>query len=203
MIRENVKSQELPANHGNDEIEIDDTKVKETAESAGVSDDSLKAKNKTKKADSIAKLKAEMEASKGENADLRDKNLRLLAEFDNFRKRKKFEALEAADSVKKEMMLRLLPVLDDYERLMNHRENAEEGLMDGIILIFDKFRKILEDAGIKPMDSKGKSFDPELHEAVMTVESQGKEADSVVEVIESGYFIGERVLRHAKVIVSK
>lgn len=158
---------------------------------------------KSKRSVSSKKLKAEIEALKAEKNELSDKNLRLLAEFDNFRKRKQSEVMETAAFVKKNLILELLPILDDAERLLDHQDESAGDLTEGAKLIFEKLRKSLIDAGLKPMDSRGKPFDPNLHEAMMTVESSDDDSGVVVEVIQPGYYIGEKVLRHAKVIVSK
>ena len=160
-------------------------------------------KEKPRKAESLKKLKAENEELKAEIAFLKDKNLRLLAEFDNFRKRKLLETLEITESVKRELLLALLPILDDAQRLLAQPANEGEVLRQGYSLIFEKFRQALTAAGLKPMDSHGKPFDPDLHEAMMTVESPNGESGSIAEVIEPGYFLNDKVLRHAKVIVCK
>jgi len=93
--------------------------------------------------------------------------------------------------------------LDDTDRLFASENNNDQGLLDGIKLIAEKFRKYLLDSGVDPMNSKGKIFDPELHDALMMVENPDYESGVVVGVHEPGYLYKNKVLRHAKVIVNK
>ncbi len=153
--------------------------------------------------DEISKLKKMNETLTEENANLKDQYLRLLAEFDNFRKRKLSENASIIENTKKDIILELLPVLDDVDRFYAHSQGNSEKLMDGINLIVDKLRKTLEKYGLKQMDSLGKEFDPDLHDALMMTESKEHKSGIVVEVHQPGYLLGDNVLRHAKVIVSK
>lgn len=138
-----------------------------------------------------------------ELAELKDRNLRLLAEFENFRRRKTQESAQISDLVKKEIILKLLPVLDDSDRLFKHQNSNGANIIDGVRLINDKFRSILENMGLKTMNPVGNPFDPELCEALLMVENPQFESGAVVDIIENGYLINDSILRHAKVIVNK
>lgn len=137
-------------------------------------------------------------------AELKDKYLRLYADFENFRRRTAKERLELLSSANSDMMKTILPIVDDFERAMQSLETTTEiePLKEGVALIYHKLYKTLESKGLKPMDSKGKAFDAELHESITqfpapTPEEKGK----VVDVIEKGYFLNDKVLRYAKVVV--
>ena len=160
-------------------------------------------KSTTKKLTQTQKLKAEIESLKAEIDSLKDKYLRLLAEFDNFRKRKAAENELFAFQIKREFLLNLLPILDDTDRLLQHQEQNNDSIIAGIKLIADKFGKTLSDFGVTPIDAKGKLFNPELHEAILTVDSDQAESGAIIQVHEPGYMLGDKILRHAKVIVTK
>jgi molecular chaperone GrpE len=160
-------------------------------------------KNKTAKKVSIKELKAEVDRLKEEEEKLKDQYLRLLAEFDTYRRRKLTESAETANNIKKQIILNLLPVLDDFNRLFNQSGISNDTNLDGVKLIADKFQKILTDFGLKPMSAKGEAFNPELHTALLSVEAKDQESGSVLEEFEPGYYLEDQVLRHAKVIVSK
>ena len=138
-----------------------------------------------------------------EISQLKDQYLRLLAEFDNFRKRRQLESNETGNRVKMEILKSLLPVLDDTDRLFSSEDVNADSLISGAKMIADKFRKTLMDSGLKPMDSKGKQFDPEWHEALMMIESEDVKSGTIIDVFEPGYLFGDQVLRYAKVTVSK
>jgi molecular chaperone GrpE len=162
-------------------------------------------KPKVKKPSAAQKLQAEIENLKEVNAKSKDQYLRLLAEFDNFRKRRLADNIECSIRVKREIVLQILPILDDLERLLSHPDNSANNasITNGAKLISEKFLKILTDIGLKPMEVEGKPFDPELHQALTIIEIPNVQSGMVVEVYEPGYFLDYQVLRHAKVIVSK
>ena len=137
---------------------------------------------------------------------LNDKYLRLYSDFDNFRKRTMKEKadliLNAGAGVLKEM----LPVMDDFERAIAANENNEdaEGLKQGFELIFNKFSMTLQNKGLKPMNSKGEDFDTNLHEAITNIPAPSEDLKGkVVDVIEKGYFMNDKVVRFAKVVVGQ
>ena len=183
----------------------DEMNEKETpeAEAPDKDDSTQKRKQKPKRPTPSQKLKLEIERLEQQNTELNQRYLYLFAEFDNYRKRRQAESAEVAYQTQKNIILDLLPILDDTERLFTHNNENSDSVLSGSKLIADKLRTILSDLGVKPMDSKGKRFNPEYHEAIVTVDAPDTEPGIVVEVHEPGYFIGDKVLRYAKVIVSK
>ncbi|MGN7820354.1 nucleotide exchange factor GrpE [Chitinophaga sp. 22536] len=138
--------------------------------------------------------------------EMRDKYLRLQAEFDNFRKRTAKERLELLQTAGKEVIISLLDVLDDSERAAKQLSTANDitALKDGVNLVFNKLKTTLQAKGLKPMESLHATFDTDLHDAITeipapTPDLQGK----VVDVLQEGYYLNDKLIRHAKVIVGK
>jgi molecular chaperone GrpE len=139
-----------------------------------------------------------------ELAEAKDKYLRLYSEFDNFRRRTAKEKLELIRTAGERIIIEMLPVLDDFGRAEGALDTKEEhAVVEGVKLISTKFKKILEDQGLKLMDTKpGTAFDPELHEAVTQIPAPSKKLKGkIVETIEHGYFLGDKVIRYAKVVI--
>ena len=131
-------------------------------------------------------------------AALNDKYLRLFSEFDNFRKRTNQEKADLLLNGSREMMKAVLPVIDDFERALAATDNEE-----GVKLIYNKMMKILEQKGLKAMDVKGEKFDENLHEAITRIPAAAEEQKgTVVDVVEKGYYLNDKVLRYAKVVVA-
>lgn len=150
-------------------------------------------------ADEVAKLKDELAKEKKEY-------LFLMAEFDNFRKRTLREKSDLIKNAGASAFKGLLPIVDDFERALKATENSEEGasVREGMDLIYKKLKKYLEQNGVKEMDPEDKTFDADRHEAITAVpvpdESQkGK----ILDTIEKGYMLNDKVLRHAKVVVGQ
>lgn len=148
--------------------------------------------------------KNEAEDTIKELQEFKDKYLRLYSEFENFRKRTNKEKLELISTANERLILELLPVLDDFERAEKSMTEATEveAVKDGVNLIKEKFAKVLEAKGLKPIDAKGKDFDSELHEGITQIPApeeglKGK----VVDEVERGYKLGEKVIRYSKVVI--
>lgn len=138
--------------------------------------------------------------------ELNDKYLRLYSDFDNYRKRTIKEKSEMISSAGAGVMKDLLTILDDFERAIASNEKSEdpEGLKEGFQLIYNKFNNILKSKGLEPMDSMGKPFDIEHHEAITNIPAPSEEEKGkVMDVVEKGYFLNEKVLRYAKVVVGQ
>ena len=147
---------------------------------------------------------SDKEILQAELAEVQDKFRRLYAEFDNFRKRSQRERLELFKTSNSEIMLALLPVLDDFERAIKAMESNtnEVGIKDGVMLIFHKLKSTLEQKGLKRMESIGQKFDVDLHDAITNVPVESKDKKgTVIDEAECGYFLNDKVIRHAKVIV--
>jgi molecular chaperone GrpE len=140
---------------------------------------------------------------KEELSQANDKYLRLYAEFDNFRRRTIKEREEARKTEGKELIVALLPVLDDFERALRATENATDvaSVRDGVILIQNKLKNILTQKGLKEMQSIGAEFNADIHEAITSIPAADDMKGKVVDEMEKGYELNERVVRFAKVIV--
>ncbi len=137
-----------------------------------------------------------------------EKNIRLLAEFDNYKRRTVEEKSRLVKYASEDFAKSLLPVIDDLQRTVDSIANDNEAMdqqkvLDGILMIQDKFHKTLKDNGIKAFDSVGEAFDPEMHDALMSREDDEYPENTVLEEFEKGYMYHDRIIRHAKVIVSK
>jgi molecular chaperone GrpE len=142
------------------------------------------------------KLKEELAASK-------DKYLRLYSEFENFRRRTAKEKLEMVQSANEQLLKALLPVADDFERAEKSYKEKTDQDSEGFILIQNKFKKVLELYGVKIMDvKKGSDFNPDLHEAITQLPApEPGLVGKVVDVVEKGYVLSDKVIRFAKVVV--
>ena len=147
-----------------------------------------------------------LEKIKQELQEAKDKYLRLAAEFDNFKRRNAKERVELIQTAGRDVITDLLDVLDDFDRAQKQFETDEDikHVEEGIVLIFNKLRNKLQARGLKPMETIGKDFDADLHEAITEIpatseELKGKVADEVVK----GYYLNDKIIRHAKVVVGK
>lgn len=130
----------------------------------------------------------------------------LMAEFDNFRKRTLREKSEMIKNAGENVMKGLLPILDDFERGIEASSKSEsaESVVEGMKLIYQKFVKYLEQNGVKEIESTGKDFDSDLHEAIAQVPAQSEDQKGkVIDTVQKGYMINDKVLRHAKVAVAQ
>ncbi len=137
-------------------------------------------------------------------AELKDTLLRKAAEFENYKRRNENEQMNLLKYAAEPFIKNILSVYDDLERSLSHidDENSFESTKKGLLLVFDKFNKTLEIQGVKKIEAKGKSFNVEFHEALMQQPVEGVEPHTVLDVIEPGYTYKDKVIRHAKVIVS-
>ena len=129
----------------------------------------------------------------------------LMAEFDNFRKRTIREKAEILRNGAESAMKGLLPIVDDFERGLDAIKDTDnaEAVKEGMVLIYNKFLKYLEQNGVKPMESTGADFDDELHEAVALVPGAPEQKNKVIDTLQKGYMLNDKVLRHAKVAVGQ
>lgn len=139
-----------------------------------------------------------------QNAELKDTLLRKVAEFENYKRRNENEQINLIKYAAEPFIKSILTVYDDFERSLNHIDDASnfEATKKGLQLVFENFNKILESHGVKKIDAKGQPFDVHLHEALMQQPVEGIEPHTVLDVIEPGYMFKDKVIRHAKVIVS-
>ena len=132
----------------------------------------------------------------------KDKNLRLFAEFENFRKRNARERIELFSTANKDIMTDLIPVLDNFERSITANNYSEE---DGTVLIYNQLKTELEKKGLKEMENPtGKELDTEFHEAITNIPAPTEDMKGkVIDTVEKGYLLGDKVIRYAKVVVGK
>lgn len=138
--------------------------------------------------------------------ELRDKYLRLFAEFDNFKKRSLKEKIELSKMAGQVVIQALLPVLDDFDRARKNAEDPdnEEYFSEGVDLVYQKLYNTLQQQGLREMDISSGEFDPELHDAIADIEVQNPaQKGKIIDIIEKGYFLNDKIIRHAKVIVGK
>ncbi|MCK4568922.1 MAG: nucleotide exchange factor GrpE [Bacteroidales bacterium] len=154
-------------------------------------------KKKGKSEDTIQELGQKLE-------EMNDKYLRLFSEFDNFRKRTQKEKLELLKTASEDVIVALLPVLDDFERAMNSTEDnsIDENYMEGIDLIYNKLKNTLSQKGLEPIEAMGTEFDTDFHEAITNIPAPTPDMKGkVVDVIEKGYLLNDKVIRFARVVV--
>lgn len=147
---------------------------------------------------------AEEGQPKDELAEQKEKYLRLYSEFENFRRRTNKEKLEMITTANERLVVDLLPILDDFERAMKSVGEAEEtkSIKEGIDLIYNKLHKTLENKGLKPINATGEVFDAELHEAITQIPSPSEDMKGkVIDEVEKGYYLGEKVIRYSKVVI--
>jgi len=147
------------------------------------------------------KTKLEQELS-----EQRDKYLRLVAEFDNYRKRIARERVDLMQTASKEVIVSLLDVLDDCDRAVQQMESTDDVniVKEGALLIFNKLRNRLQSFGLKELDSVHQDFDAELHDAIAEVPAPSKDlVGKVIDGVQKGYYLNDKLIRHAKVVVGK
>lgn len=150
-------------------------------------------------------LVKELTKTKDELAEAKDKYLRLYSEFENFRRRTAKEKLEMIQSANEATIKSFLPVMDDFERAEKSFQGSNAKDLEGLQLISNKFRKLLEQSGVKVMDLPvGSEFNPDLHDAITQLPVEDETLKGrIVDVVEKGYLLHDKVIRHAKVVVGQ
>lgn len=149
--------------------------------------------------DEAEKLKAELQ-------EMKDKYLRLVAEFENFRKRTARESLDLRQTAGKEVIVSLLEVLDDTDRAEKQlqAETDVTAAKEGVMLVFNKLRSIMQSRGLRPMQSIGQEFNPDIHEAVAEIPAPSEEMKGkIIDEVQKGYYLNDKIIRFAKVVVAK
>ncbi len=153
--------------------------------------------------ESCSELKEDLE---NKLAEMNDKYLRIYSEFDNYRKRTIKEKIELGKYANGELITSLLPILDDFERALSLmvRTAENDAIITGMELIYNKFFKILEQQGLKPIMSKGEVFNTDFHEAVTKIPAENEELKGrVYDEIQKGYILNDKIIRYAKVVVAE
>jgi molecular chaperone GrpE len=148
----------------------------------------------------------ELEKMQTEIASLKDKYLRQVAEFDNFRKRTAKERMELIQTAGRDVISSMLEVLDDCERAEKQISHGQDvaAISEGLQLVFQKLRNILQAKGLKAMESMGQDFNPDIHEAITEIPAPTEALKGkVIDEIEKGYYLNDKIIRFAKVVVGK
>lgn len=151
-------------------------------------------------------LVKDLEEVQKEVEDLKDKHLRLSAEFDNYRKRTLKEKAELIKNGAEKTLTAILPILDDFERALKNMEASDEtkAMREGVELIFNKFHKVLNQEGLQVIETEGKDFDTDFCEAIALVPAPTDEMKGkILDCVQTGYMLNDKVIRHAKVVVAQ
>ena len=157
----------------------------------------------------IAELEAELEVQKEQVGKYRDELLRRAADFENFREQKEREAMMASSRALENSIRELLPVVDDIKRLLEYAPQSSElssearPYIEGVELVKKNLEKWFTEKGVNAIESKGAKLDVNFHEAISQIDHPEAEPDTIIEEYQTGYLLGEKVIRHAKVIVAR
>ena len=144
-----------------------------------------------------------MKEAQAQIDELEDRLLRLTAEYDNFRKRAQREKNEARQFANQRLLEKQLPVIDNFEMALTAAKDADPAIRDGVQMIYDQFLSVLKDAGVEEIDAGGALFDPNIHEAISQKETTDVEEGTVVQQVQRGYILNDRLVRPARVVVAK
>lgn len=186
-------------------IEINDENVdKNVVSEDNTESASAKADNSAGEMTAEPTLEEQLEATKKEAEQYKDKYLRAVAEFDNYRKRTLKEKAELLLNGSEKAVCAFLPILDDFERAIADKTEDVNAIKEGVQIIFNKFNKTLESLGVKKIETEGKDFDVDFHEAVAMVPGMGDDKKGkVIDCVQTGYQLNDKVIRHAKVAVGQ
>ena len=191
-----------------DNTKINDLLENESPDLTGSQEESAQSKKESKKDKGHKRTKAEeqLEVAEAEIVELKDKHIRLQADFDNYRKRTLKERMELLKTANESLLINILPVIDDFDRALQTMNSVEEEshVKDGVNLIYNKFQEFLKQNGVKEIVAQGQNFDTDLHEAIVkiaapTADLKGK----VVEVVQKGYYLNDKVIRFPKVVIGE
>jgi molecular chaperone GrpE len=195
MAEEKIKSEDM----------AEAQEKKQPMEDTETVDSKKKKVKKIKEQKKIDELQSKIIELESQVNQLKDQNLRKIAEFENYRRRTEKEFLAHLEFANEGLITDILPVLDDFERFLEHADNSEDKntLKEGVELIYKKMWSILEKKGLKVIDVIGKEFDTEQHEALMQIETDKQESGHIFDQHLKGYLLNDKVIRHAQVLVAK
>ncbi len=170
--------------------------------------ESTEHKKESKKDKSHKKTKAEeqLEQAELDLLELKDRHIRLQAEFDNYRKRTLKERMELLKTASESLLINILPIVDDFDRAIQTLENEEDEshIKDGLKLIYNKFQEFLKQNGVKEIEAKEQDFNTDLHEAITKIPAPTEELKGkIVDVLQKGYYLNDKVIRFSKVIIGE
>ena len=201
------------ANDQKEEIYKDDNKPADNKEHAAMQDNQIPADQINPSENSVSdelsssdNFVEEVRLVEEKLADMQDKYIRLSAEFDNYRKRTLREKMELSRYACEDLLLKIIPLMDDFERALQHMDNSTDSaaMKSGIDLIYTKFSEFLKQNGIREIESMNSNFNVDLHEAVAkTPVAEEEKKGKVVDVVLKGYYLQDKVLRFSKVVVGE
>ena len=191
-----------------DKSKINEQPENETPDLSAPQEETSFFKKDSKKDKGHKKTKAEeqLEKTETELLELKDKHVRLQAEFDNYRKRTLKERMELLKTASESLLISILPVIDDFDRAIQTVDLVEEEshLKDGIKLIYNKFQDFLKQNGVKEIASKEQDFNTDLHEAITKFPAPSEDLKGkIIDVVQKGYYLNDKVIRHSKVVIGE
>ena len=197
MVGEEIKN---PVNNNSSDFETDVNEKESTSESP-IS--ALKEEPQEDAAEKSAEIS--IQEFLGQIQELNDKYLRLYAEFENYKKRMAKERVEFVKMAGRDVIMTFLPLHDDFERALKSMDGAADinAVKEGVQLIFKKFHDILQHLGVKPSESTGEIFDPERHEAISRIQAGPDKSGVVIDTIEKGFTLHDKILRFPRVVVGE
>lgn len=191
-----------------DTAQVNDQLENEPQDITPQEEESTHSKKESKKEKEIKRIQTEeqLEKAEVELIDLKDRHMRLQAEFDNYRKRTMKERMELLKTANESLLISILPVVDDFDRANQTLDVVEDEspIKEGVTLIMNKFQDFLKQNGIKEIEAKGQSFDTDLHEAITKIPAPTKALKGkIVDVVQKGYYLNDKVIRFAKVVIGE
>lgn len=178
----------------------------EVEKNESVSEDKKGKKSASKNSSELDQLKEQLEEKETELSELKDKYLRIFAEFDNYKKRTMKEKMDFMRNASQDVLADLLPVLDDFDRAKQSAdsEDTDEVFPEGVTLVFNKLGNVMKSKGVVPMETNGEVFDAELHEAITKIPAPSEDMKGkIIDTITKGYYLNDKIIRHAKVVVGE
>lgn len=199
---DNMEEKDSKIETGNENV-VDETAESTEQEAEDTQQDTESAAEESAEEEATKEIDP-LEAATREIEELKDKYLRAVAEFDNYRKRTLKEKADLILNGGEKVITAILPVLDDMERAVANATDDPKVLKEGVELIYAKFQKVLEGLGVKKIETNGADFDTDIHEAIAMVPSEdGDKKGKVLDCVQAGYKLNEKVIRHAKVAVGQ
>lgn len=191
-----------------DKTRVNEQLENETSDLIEQQEESTQHKKESKKDKSHKKTKTEEELEKAELdlLELKDRHIRLQAEFDNYRKRTLKERMELLKTANESLLVSILPVIDDFDRAIQtlDKDEDESHIKSGVKLIYNKFQEFLKQNGVKEIEAKEQEFDTDLHEAITKIPAPTDELKGkIVDVLQKGYYLNDKVIRFSKVIIGE
>jgi len=189
-----------------DKAKVNEELENETPELTEQQEAQSKKESKKDKAHKKSKVEEQLEIAETELLELKDKHIRLQAEFDNYRKRTLKERMELLKTASESLLISILPVIDDFDRAVQTLDLVEEDshLKDGVMLIYSKFQDFLKQNGVKEIEAKDQPFDTDLHEAITKFPAPSEEMKGkIIDVVQKGYYLNDKVIRHSKVVIGE